>query len=102
MHAQNKQLFWWTISNNTILVQVSSRSRKRLQLAKNRTRARARLHSLSYAPALLEPALPLYYGNSTGLRYEAEEVRRCLKEGLKESPVMTHKETLVVANMKEN
>ena len=59
----------------------------------------ARIHS--YAPALLEPALPLYYGNSTGLRYEAEKVRRCLKEGLKESPVMTHKETLLVANMIE-
>ena len=50
---------------------------------------------------LPEPALPLNYGNSTGLRYEAEEVRRCLKEGLKESPVMPHKETLLIANMIE-
>ena len=50
---------------------------------------------------LPEPSLPLNYGNSTGLRYEAEEVRRCLKEGLKESPVMPHKETLLVANMIE-
>ncbi|XP_073706768.1 trans-1,2-dihydrobenzene-1,2-diol dehydrogenase-like [Garra rufa] len=34
---------------------------------------------------LPEPGLPLNFHNSTGLRYEAEEVRRCLLNGLKES-----------------
>ncbi|XP_037609765.1 trans-1,2-dihydrobenzene-1,2-diol dehydrogenase-like [Sebastes umbrosus] len=37
---------------------------------------------------LPEPCLPLYFPNSTGLRYEAEEVRQCLLKGLKESPRM--------------
>ncbi|KAM6980432.1 trans-1,2-dihydrobenzene-1,2-diol dehydrogenase-like [Aplochiton taeniatus] len=38
---------------------------------------------------LPEPSLPLNFTNSTGLRYEAEEVRQCLLKGLKESPRMT-------------
>ncbi|MEQ2211073.1 hypothetical protein XENOCAPTIV_025667, partial [Xenoophorus captivus] len=37
---------------------------------------------------LPEPCLPLNFTNSTGLRYEAEEVRQCLLKGLKESPRM--------------
>ncbi|XP_023284377.1 trans-1,2-dihydrobenzene-1,2-diol dehydrogenase-like [Seriola lalandi dorsalis] len=37
---------------------------------------------------LPEPGMPLNNINSTGLRYEAEEVRRCLLKGLKESPGM--------------
>ena len=50
---------------------------------------------------LPEPALPLNFFNSTGMRYEAEEVRRCLREGKKESDIMPHKETLLVAKMTE-
>ncbi|CAM4584475.1 unnamed protein product [Leuciscus chuanchicus] len=38
---------------------------------------------------LPEPVLPLNFENSTGLRYEAEEVRRCLLKGLKESVKMS-------------
>ncbi|XP_071384934.1 trans-1,2-dihydrobenzene-1,2-diol dehydrogenase-like [Centroberyx affinis] len=37
---------------------------------------------------LPEPCLPLNFTNSTGLRFEAEEVRQCLLKGLKESPRM--------------
>ncbi|XP_074550930.1 trans-1,2-dihydrobenzene-1,2-diol dehydrogenase-like [Halichoeres trimaculatus] len=37
---------------------------------------------------LPEAAMPLNFTNSTGLRYEAEEVRQCLLKGLKESPGM--------------
>ncbi|CAI5646026.1 unnamed protein product [Oreochromis niloticus] len=37
---------------------------------------------------LPEPCLPLNFTNSTGLRYEAAEVRQCLLKGLKESPRM--------------
>ncbi|XP_023188781.1 trans-1,2-dihydrobenzene-1,2-diol dehydrogenase-like [Xiphophorus maculatus] len=33
---------------------------------------------------LPEPCLPLNFTNSTGLRYEMEEVRQCLLKGLKE------------------
>ncbi len=36
------------------------------------------------------------------LFYEAEEVRRCLREGLKESPLFTHKETIMIAEMQED
>ncbi|XP_055519140.1 LOW QUALITY PROTEIN: trans-1,2-dihydrobenzene-1,2-diol dehydrogenase-like [Leucoraja erinacea] len=35
------------------------------------------------------PSQPLNFFNSTGLRYEAEEVRQCLKKGLKECPQLT-------------
>ncbi|XP_030622479.1 trans-1,2-dihydrobenzene-1,2-diol dehydrogenase-like [Chanos chanos] len=35
-----------------------------------------------------EPSMPLNFTNSTGLRYEAEEVRQCLLKGLKESTKM--------------
>ncbi|XP_042351072.1 trans-1,2-dihydrobenzene-1,2-diol dehydrogenase-like [Plectropomus leopardus] len=38
--------------------------------------------------SLPEPGMPLNLKNSTGLRYEAEEVRHCLLKGLKESPGM--------------
>ncbi|KAM9545480.1 trans-1,2-dihydrobenzene-1,2-diol dehydrogenase-like [Salvelinus alpinus] len=37
---------------------------------------------------LPEASLPLNFTNSTGLRYEAEEVRQCLYAGLKENPRM--------------
>ncbi|KAF7653109.1 hypothetical protein LDENG_00087320 [Lucifuga dentata] len=37
---------------------------------------------------LPEPCLSLNFTNSTGLRYEAEEVRQCLLKGLKQSPLM--------------
>ena len=50
---------------------------------------------------LPKTTLPLNYLNSTGLRYEAEEVRRCLAEGKKESDVMPHKESLLMAKMME-
>ncbi|KAM4603080.1 dihydrodiol dehydrogenase, tandem duplicate 1 [Polymixia lowei] len=43
---------------------------------------------------LPEPCLPLNFTNSTGLRYEAEEVRQCLLKGLKESPRMPLSESL--------
>ena len=50
---------------------------------------------------LPKSSLPYNFGNSTGMRYEAEEVRKCLKEGEKESVVMSHRETLLVAKMME-
>ncbi|KAL2088256.1 hypothetical protein ACEWY4_015155 [Coilia grayii] len=37
---------------------------------------------------LPEPCMPMNFTNSTGLRYEAEEVRQCLLKGLKESSRM--------------
>lgn len=46
---------------------------------------------------LPEPPMPLNYVNSVGLRYEAEEVRRCLLNGLKESPEMPWAHSKLVA-----
>ncbi|KAM9410640.1 dihydrodiol dehydrogenase, tandem duplicate 1 [Pholidichthys leucotaenia] len=43
-----------------------------------------------------EPCLPLNFINSTGLRYEAEEVRQCLLQGLKESPRMPLAESVLL------
>ncbi|CAL8349790.1 unnamed protein product [Merluccius merluccius] len=48
-----------------------------------------------------EPYLPLNFVNSTGLRYEAEEVRQCLLKGLKESPGMSHADSLLLAELED-
>ncbi|XP_068598600.1 trans-1,2-dihydrobenzene-1,2-diol dehydrogenase [Brachionichthys hirsutus] len=48
-----------------------------------------------------EPCLPLNFMNSTGMRYEAEEVRQCLLKGLKESPVMSHADSLLLAEVED-
>lgn len=39
--------------------------------------------------------------NSAGLRYEAEEVGRCISEGLLESPSVTHEESLKIVRVQD-
>ncbi|KAF4101062.1 hypothetical protein G5714_017494 [Onychostoma macrolepis] len=46
-----------------------------------------------------EPSLPLNFINSTGMCYEAEEVRRCLLNGLKESSRMSHADSALLAEI---
>lgn len=41
------------------------------------------------------------YFNSAGLRYEAEEVRACLKNNQKESPRLKHSESLLIAETQD-
>lgn len=41
------------------------------------------------------------YWNCTGLSYQCKEVRRCLQNGLLESPDMSHEETLLLAELRE-
>ncbi|XP_053722071.1 trans-1,2-dihydrobenzene-1,2-diol dehydrogenase-like [Synchiropus splendidus] len=48
---------------------------------------------------LPDPSLPLNFTNSTGLRYEAEEVRQCLLKGLKESPRMPLAESILLTEI---
>ncbi|XP_069030532.1 trans-1,2-dihydrobenzene-1,2-diol dehydrogenase [Embiotoca jacksoni] len=48
-----------------------------------------------------EPYLPLNFLNSTGMRYEAEEVRQSLLKGLKESSVMSHADSLLLAEVED-
>ncbi|XP_029978845.1 trans-1,2-dihydrobenzene-1,2-diol dehydrogenase [Sphaeramia orbicularis] len=48
-----------------------------------------------------EPYLPLNFINSTGMRYEAEEVRQCLLKGLKESSIMSHADSLLLAEVED-
>lgn len=48
-----------------------------------------------------EPCMPVNFINSTGMRYEAEEVRQCLLKGLKESTVMSHADSLLLAEMED-
>ncbi|XP_010877266.1 trans-1,2-dihydrobenzene-1,2-diol dehydrogenase [Esox lucius] len=48
---------------------------------------------------LPDPYLPLNFINSTGMRYEAEEVRQCLLKGLKESPRMSNTDSLLLAEV---
>ncbi|XP_078582561.1 trans-1,2-dihydrobenzene-1,2-diol dehydrogenase-like [Branchiostoma floridae x Branchiostoma japonicum] len=45
------------------------------------------------------PEKTLNFNNSTGMRFEAIEVRRCLQEGLIESPLMTHAMSLQIAGI---
>jgi len=42
-----------------------------------------------------------FFNNSAGLRYQAEETRRCIKEGLTESPTVTHEESLIIARIED-
>lgn len=44
---------------------------------------------------------PYNFGNSEGLQYEAQEVRRCLKAGLKESPLITLDESILLAEIRD-
>ncbi|XP_033845475.1 dihydrodiol dehydrogenase, tandem duplicate 1 [Periophthalmus magnuspinnatus] len=48
---------------------------------------------------LPEPCLPMNFTNSTGLRYEAQEVRQCLLKGLKESPLMPLAESVLLTEI---
>ncbi|XP_035437928.2 trans-1,2-dihydrobenzene-1,2-diol dehydrogenase [Spodoptera frugiperda] len=45
--------------------------------------------------------LPYNFENSAGLAYEAIEVANCIKKGLKESPRMTHKESIQLAEQED-
>lgn len=46
-------------------------------------------------------AQPFNFKNSCGLRYEAAEVHRCIKEGLYESPKMTHEESIIISKLED-
>lgn len=37
----------------------------------------------------------------SGLSYEAEEVRRCINEGKTQCETITHKESLIIANIED-
>ncbi|CAL8084449.1 unnamed protein product [Orchesella dallaii] len=55
---------------------------------------------------ILEFPLPktekdLYLWNTTGLCYQCKEVRRCIQEGLTESPLMSLDETILIAEIKD-
>ncbi|KAJ1525628.1 hypothetical protein ONE63_008846 [Megalurothrips usitatus] len=51
---------------------------------------------------ILPPAAhPFNFTNSCGLRYEAAEVRRCINEGLYESPKMSHADSLVISQLED-
>lgn len=39
------------------------------------------------------------YGNSAGLAYQAEEVKRCIDHGKIESEIMSHEDTLKLARL---
>ncbi|XP_008557626.1 trans-1,2-dihydrobenzene-1,2-diol dehydrogenase [Microplitis demolitor] len=45
--------------------------------------------------------LPFNFINSAGLRYEAMEARACLQKGLKESPKVSHAESLLIAELED-
>lgn len=50
---------------------------------------------------LPEPEFELKFYNSTGLGYEAEEVRRCIELGLLESPTITSEQSIELAKWRD-
>ena len=59
-----------------------------------------RVNGQQYEKPLPEGAkFEFHFTNSQGLMYEAEEVRRCLKEKLVESPKMTWDESLLISEI---
>jgi len=48
------------------------------------------------------PEMNLNHIHSSGFSYEAGEVRKCLKEGLLESPLIPHEQTIVIAEIMES
>lgn len=51
---------------------------------------------------LPEPTVGKFvFNNSAGLRYEAEEMRRCINEGLLECPTVPHMESLTIARIQD-
>ncbi|XP_002742436.1 trans-1,2-dihydrobenzene-1,2-diol dehydrogenase-like [Saccoglossus kowalevskii] len=51
---------------------------------------------------LPDPPLKLNFTNSSGLRYEAEAVRKCVSEGKLESDFLTHRQSEIIATILEN
>ena len=51
---------------------------------------------------LPKPYQPTNFANSEGMCYEAEEIRRCLQEGKKESDIMPLNETQLVADIMDD
>jgi len=47
-------------------------------------------------------SLKFNFGNSVGLSFQCNEVRRCIKAGLIESPAVSHQETLLFAEIMES
>lgn len=43
----------------------------------------------------------MVYYNSTGLSYQAEEARRCISQGLLESPLVSHEDSLLIARIED-
>jgi dihydrodiol dehydrogenase / D-xylose 1-dehydrogenase (NADP) len=51
---------------------------------------------------LPQAAKKFNFTNSCGLNYQCHEVRRCIKSGLIESPIVSHKESLQIAEIMES
>ncbi|XP_034254346.1 trans-1,2-dihydrobenzene-1,2-diol dehydrogenase-like [Thrips palmi] len=46
-------------------------------------------------------AHPYFNRNSSGLRFEADEVKRCIRQGLLECPKMMHEESITIAKIQD-
>lgn len=50
---------------------------------------------------LPQAKLEFNFINSAGLSYEAEETRKCIRAGKKESELVTHNESLIIARIED-
>lgn len=52
-------------------------------------------------PPLPKAKYHFNFTNTCGLRYEAEEVRKCIRAGKKECEYATHNDSLVIAHIED-
>lgn len=52
-------------------------------------------------PALPQGKHEFNFPNSCGLRYEADEVRKCIRAGKKECELASHNESLTIARIQD-
>jgi len=45
--------------------------------------------------------LPINFGTSSGLRYQANEVRKCIKAAKIESDTLPHKDSIAIATIQD-
>lgn len=86
-------------TNGTIRIPMSFHCPDKLEIITIRDRSDRKARIEDYP--LPEPPTPYPYNypNGEGLIYQAEEIDRCVSEGLLESPLMPLEETLIVAEI---
>lgn len=57
------------------------------------------VNDVKYEFSFPETVHPENFTNSSGLRYQAKQVRKCIKEGKIQSEIMSHEDSLLLASI---